>query len=240
MFMKENAQKKAFNNSGNNQESKEAASSWEAPKTVCDLVGALTNWADVYASLWPLDPSPRVMMRVLVHYEFGAGLGGSEKERVKALEEFCDLVLRENARRAILQEVPLSFQQEKERWRDLMEQKRGQFGAGGRGQGGGAASGQQTGTFGRRQQQSGGATNAAGPGAQAGSTGRSVAISRSAQLTFQGDKVCFLFNGPKGCARAPKGSGCDDGRGGCFAHVCNFEVSQGRFCLARHARTGNH
>jgi hypothetical protein len=169
----------------------------------------------------------------MAHYKLGATLGGNEKEKCKALEDFCDLILRENARRAILQEVPLSFQQAKERWRDMMEQRRGHTGGGFRG--GQSAGAGQTRAQGRAKQQSG----AAG-GAGAAQSGKAGAMARSAQLMFQGEKVCFLFNGPKGCNRAKSSSGCDDGKGGSFAHVCNFEFSVGRFCLAKHARHGNH
>jgi hypothetical protein len=237
MFLKENANKKAFNNSANNQESKEAASSWEAPKSICDVVAALNNMAEVYACLWPLDPTPRVLLRVLVHYELGAVLGGNEREKCKAMEEFCDAVMRENARRAILQEVPLSFQQSKERWRDMMEQRRG-YSGGGRGRGQGVAGGGQAAGAGRGRQQAG--AGAAAAQNQPAQVGKQAAMARSAQLTFQGEKVCFLFNGPRGCSRTQKGSGCDDGKGGTFVHVCNYEFSQGKFCLAKHQRHGNH
>jgi hypothetical protein len=55
-----------------------------------------------------------------------------------------------------------------------------------------------------------------------------------------GEKVCFMFNSQKGCNRVQRGgTGCDDGKGGMFAHVCNYEASQGKFCLARHPRHGN-
>jgi hypothetical protein len=188
---------------------------------------------DVFACLWPLEPSPRVLLRVMAHYELGVTLGGNEREKCKVLEDFCDLILRENARRAILQEVPLSFQQAKDRWRDMMEQRRSNSGAGFKGgQSGGAG---QAGAQGRAKQQ----TGAAG-GSGAAQSGKAGAMARSAQLMFQGEKVCFLFNGPKGCNRAKNSSGCNDGRGGTFAHVCNFEFSVGRFCLAKHARHGNH
>ena len=44
---------------------------------------ALCNFGDVYRCLWPQDNTPRRLSRVLVHFEYGARLGGSEKERSK-------------------------------------------------------------------------------------------------------------------------------------------------------------
>ena len=54
--------------------------------------------------------------------------------------------------------------------------------------------------------------------------------------------VCFDFNKPGGCTRRPaKGCGCDDGRGGVFAHACNyFSTTRNMYCLAVHSRVGNH
>jgi hypothetical protein len=226
MFMKSNANKKSFHNSSNNSESKEPASSWDFTKASVDIISAINNYADVYACLWPLDPTPRVLLRAL-------------------LEDFCDTVLRENARKAILQDLPLSYQQAKERWRDLTELRRA-------GHGGAAepsrqaAQGTRTPTTG--QQAAGGFTSTAGTGGarQRGfgtgaPVGRSGIVARSGVIKFQNDLVCFHYNNAgRGCSRTPKGAGCDDGRGGCYAHVCNFETSPGQYCFARHARHANH
>ena len=43
------------------------------------------------------------------------------------------------------------------------------------------------------------------------------------------------------CSRKPGVVGCEDGRGGQFAHVCNFlDPGSNKFCLAKHSRVGNH
>jgi hypothetical protein len=138
MFSKDNANKKSFHNNANNNENKEPASSWECPKAVVDVVAALNNFADVYACLWPQDPTPRVLLRVLTHYQFAAAISGGEKDKCRMMEEFCDVVMRENARKAIVQDLPLSFQQAKERWRDIAEQRKAApyQGGGGGGEGG--------------------------------------------------------------------------------------------------------
>jgi hypothetical protein len=250
MFLKDNANKKSFQNSGGN-ESRELASNWECTKGLVDVVSALNNFADVYACLWPQDPTPRVLLRVLTHYQFGSSVAGGERDRCKLMEEFCDVVLRENARRAIVQETPLSFQQAKERWRDLAEQRRAaphwQSGAGEP-----AKTGGQQGKRGPASA-GGGSNAAAGSGVTSGvgrrsavqysqaPSGKSGIVARNAVVKYNGDLICFHFNNPgRGCGRAPRGAGCDDGRGGTYAHVCNFETSPGVYCFQKHARHANH
>ena len=44
---------------------------------------ALCAFTEVYASLWPLDPTPRLLMRLFVEYEYGAAYRDSEKERCR-------------------------------------------------------------------------------------------------------------------------------------------------------------
>jgi hypothetical protein len=62
MFMRENVNRKGFTNAGGGDQ-REPAASWEGPKSVLDLQAALGNMADVFAALWPLDPTPRVLHR---------------------------------------------------------------------------------------------------------------------------------------------------------------------------------
>ena len=94
MFSKGNFSKKGFSSGA---DAKEPASDWEAPKSLLAVQEALCNFGDVYRCLWPQDNTPRRLSRVLVHFEYGARLGGSEKERSKLLENFCDKVMRETA-----------------------------------------------------------------------------------------------------------------------------------------------
>jgi hypothetical protein len=242
MFLKENVNRKGFSGSSG-AENKEPAASWEYPRGVLDIQAALANMAEIFAALWPLDPTPRVLNRLLITYEYGASLSLSEKERCRLLEEFCDAVLRENARRAVTVGTPLSFQQARERWRDLAElRKNGQYrppqnykqeqqkqsnqfnqggGAGGRGAAGPG--------------RTGGAGVASRPAAAGAGLGRGAAVK------FNGDLVCYHYNNVgRGCTRPAKGPGCDNGRGGVYAHVCNFEFGNGLHCLARHPRHANH
>ena len=88
MFSKTNFSKKGFSTG---TETKEPASDWEAPKAVLCIQEALRNFSDIYRKLWPLDNTPGRLERVLIHYDFGARLGGELRERCKLMEDFCTL-----------------------------------------------------------------------------------------------------------------------------------------------------
>ena len=207
-------------------------------QALLDIQEALLNMADVMADLWPEDDTPRILFRVLVHYNYGAAIKGTEAERCRFISDFCDCVLRDNACRALVTDPPLSFRRVKERWADMAERctantavaatsfnnnHQGQQNSSNRGRGGGRGGG-------------GGAAGAARAG---NSTKGRVA---RYFVGGTGYAVCFDYNKAGGCTRrTAKGCGCDDGRGGVFAHACNyFDTSTGKWCLALHGRDGNH
>jgi len=238
MFLPANRAQKSFNAS----ENKEETAGWESAKAVQDVREALLNMADIMAELWPYDNSARVLQRVLHNYNYGAALGGNEADKVKMLVEFCDTVLRENACRAVEQETPLSYREAKERWSDISErlaampanpqqQHHQQQGA-------------QANSFrgGRGGPQKGPGRGMAAQAAPSGFRGGAAARGRGARFQ-QGNNsfpVCFNYNRGN-CGRPPKGCGCDDGRGGQFAHVCNhYDTVNNKFCMLLHPRVGNH
>ena len=228
MFFSGNRTQKTL---GSGEGNKEAAQDWETPKAVLDIQEAVANLADVLAELWPADNSARIINRVMVLYNFGAAIKGSEQERCRMLTEFVDVVLRENASRAVVKDVPLSFRQVKERWGDVVE-KLVLSGSGG-------SQGGKSSQLDGRKSRGGGAQ---GGGGQA--KGGVQVKARVARL-FQGGSsygVCFDYNRGGGvCNRKPGVVGCEDGRGGQFAHVCNFlDPGSNKFCLAKHSRVGNH
>ena len=153
------------------------------------------------------------------------------------IEEFVDEVLRESANRANRGKEPLSYRQLRERWRDMADKKRttAQVHAPQKQQSnttGAAASGSTGGNAG---------VSAARGGKAGGRGGRAGTQFRGTAAKFGGNAVCYLFNSRKaGCPRTVKPGGCDDGRGGIYAHVCNFEATPGNHCLAAHPRHANH
>lgn len=242
MFLPANRTQKSFSTS----DKKEETADWEGPKGAQDVREALLNMADVLAELWPYDNTARILQRVLHNVNYGAALKCSDQEKVKHLVEFVDGVLRENACRAVEQETNLSFRQAKERWADITErvgtqpsqdghhQDNSSHGSNPNRSGRGGYSGR------GRNNQGTGITSASGGGGAfrggAASRGRAARLQQG-QLSYA---VCFNFNRGN-CGRQQKGVGCDDGRGGMFAHVCNhYDMASGKYCLQAHSRVGNH
>ena len=228
MFAKGNFTKKGFAASS---ESKEPAADWEQPRAVLAVQEALCNLGDVYHKLWPLDNTPRRLWRVMVRYNYAAKWGSSEKERCALLEEFCDRILRENSSRAARDKEPLSYRQAKERWKDCMEEC-----------GGGEASAQYKKDDGRKEERkqwkNGGGSK---PQGTVFDGNRKVVDGDNKTTRFQGNLVCFHFNNRNtGCTRKPEGDGCENGRGGVYAHVCNFQLPGGKFCFGKHKRHEKH
>ena len=192
--------------------------------------------ADVMADLWPEDNTPRIIQRVLVHYNYGAAMKGSEADRCRFILDYCDSLLRDNACRALVMDPPLSFRRAKEKWADMAERcPAGNTTSAGFNSSG---SGQQN------QAGKGRANNKTGSAAGSGNRAGNSIKGRVARYFVGGTgfAVCFDYNKATGCTRRPaKGCGCDDGRGGVFAHACNFlDTSTGKWCLALHSRDGNH
>ena len=52
-------------------------------RAILEIQHALCVFTEVYASLWPLDPTPRLITRLFIEYEFGAAYRDSEKERCR-------------------------------------------------------------------------------------------------------------------------------------------------------------
>jgi hypothetical protein len=232
MFLKDNVAKKSFSNGGNSNN--DVASGWERPRSIMELHSAMANFADIMAALWPQDPTPRIINRVLILYEYGAKYESNERERCRLIEEFCDTVMRENACMAVTRTPPLLAQQAKERWRDLVELRRcGSSSSSSRRPDLASGSG---GRADRRQGKGG-----SGPPAGGGQFAKCGVLARSTTVQYGGNLVCYHFNNAgRGCGRQLKGVGCDNGRGGVYAHVCNHEFPGGKFCFAKHPRHPNH
>ena len=52
---------------------------WEAPRGILEVMEALLNFGAVQDALWPMDPTPAILSRVLLTYNYGAGYGDEEK-----------------------------------------------------------------------------------------------------------------------------------------------------------------
>jgi hypothetical protein len=56
---------------------------WDTPGKMMEIKEALINHANVMFSLWPQDPTPWTLQRVLNFYNYGAQASDDEKIRVR-------------------------------------------------------------------------------------------------------------------------------------------------------------
>ena len=228
MFASSNFGKRSFAAT----DSKTIGEDWDSPGRIMEIQDALKNYWAVWFYLWNFDPSPLVLLTVLIDNNYGSQLGEDEKGRVKFLTEFIDTFFRENARRAVTRDPPLSTREAKERWTEAAG-KRAAFYPG--------AYQYNRDRNDARQKTGRGGNNSRGRGAKSTVPTRGGAAFKGKGAKYQGHNVCYLFNKPAGCTRVPKGVGCDNGAGGEFAHVCNMETGKDTYCLGAHARhTGKH
>jgi hypothetical protein len=150
--------------------------------------------------------------------------------------DFIDVFFWKNAKRAMARDPPLTVREAKERWTEMLD-RRAAFHrkAGGKQEGGQGGSGWRDGN-----------RHDGGRGRGGGRRGGGTSFPRSGNSTktkgsrYNGEPVCYHFNKAGGCTRTAKGSGCDSGSGVVYAHVCNHEISPGKYCLDKHPKAGNH
>lgn len=224
MFHKRNYNKR---NSG----TEELGDGWENPAELDPVKDAVQNFAAVYHELWPRDPAPIVIQRVLTMHRYGAGIEGKEGLKAKVVCDFFDAVMLANAGRAARQETGVAAKEAKEIWAETLEKydvaagySRNKKPSGGGGGNGGGENSNSNGKFSWK-----------GKGAPGRDSGTAVRV----QCRYNGKLVCYLYNHRSGCNRTKKGDGCEDARGGEFAHVCNNQ-EKGKYCYGAHCRETTH
>jgi hypothetical protein len=56
---------------------------WDAPGKMMEVKEALINHGDVMFLLWPLDPTPRILQRVLNFVNYGSYVSGDDTAKTK-------------------------------------------------------------------------------------------------------------------------------------------------------------
>ena len=139
--------------------------------------------------------------------------------------------MRENSGRAVREKAPLNFRQAKDRWRDCVEESGLREGPDRRAEDNRREDG------GKAAKTSSGKSGSGGGNGYRGPSG----TDDSKTARYHGNLVCFHYNNRNMiCSRKPAGDGCDNGRGGIFAHVCNFQLAAGKLCFGKHKRHEQH
>ncbi|MEI6399870.1 MAG: hypothetical protein WCO71_13965, partial [Pseudomonadota bacterium] len=138
---------------------------------VWKLKDGVLNYLNVMHKIWPTDPAAQIIFRVLDEARWGAVAGEDKKLRANLVRKFFNDCAEENAGRAVIKNLCLSFLEAKAKWLRLVEREFPQFSAmSSAGRVGGGVKG---GAFGKKFGRGGGG---AGIG---GSSGGTTAASRA-------------------------------------------------------------
>lgn len=56
---------------------------WEAPARILEIQEAISNYMAVWHALWPIDPSPLVIHKLMINVNYGAHGAEDEKGRAR-------------------------------------------------------------------------------------------------------------------------------------------------------------
>jgi len=199
------------------------------------------NYINIMHKLWPTDPAAQIIYRVLEEYRWGMIAGDDKKLRANMVRRFFNEATEENAGRAVIRGLCLTFEEGRAKWLRMVEREFPQTA--------GMSSGARTGTAGGRSSGQSGKKPGAGAGAStygnAGGGGGGGGPHNSAAKTgggaggggarasgqtfttpiprFNGLSLCWSFN-KGGCTRpALTATTCKEhNSASIFAHVCNY------------------
>jgi hypothetical protein len=198
------------------------------------LQQGLLTYAAIMHSIWPLDYTPHVILRIMAECKWGEAAGGDRKSQMELVKKFFNDAARENSGRAVRGEPPLDYSQCRARWAKALESVYPQLavlskpvtsGAGG-GTGGNAG-----GSNGNKTGRSGGAARATTGGV------------RGPAAKINGLDVCYAYNQAGGCTGRDKQGplACKAKNGVVYAHYCNWwDEKAGKHCLKQHPRVGSN
>lgn len=92
---------------------------WEEPATLSQVQDAVLNFQAVLYSLWPMDPTAIIILKVLNKYRW-ISAGDNLNDKVKAASTFFNAVMRDNAGRAVRGELVMSFDEQERLLKDVL------------------------------------------------------------------------------------------------------------------------
>ena len=92
---------------------------WEDPSNLSQCQDAMLNFQAVQQQLWPMDPTPTILLKVLTKYKWIQN-GDSLKDKVAAATAFFNALMRENAGRAVRGETVMSFTEQELLMKDTL------------------------------------------------------------------------------------------------------------------------
>jgi hypothetical protein len=85
------------------------------------LQQGLLTYAAIMHSIWPLDYTPHVLLRIMAECKWGEAAGGDRKSQMELVKRFFNDAAKENSGRAVRGEPPLDYPQCRARWAKALE-----------------------------------------------------------------------------------------------------------------------
>ena len=211
---------------------------WVNFESLQGIQEALVNYQAVSHYMWPNDPTPTSLWRILITYNWASSLR-NPKLQEKIICEYFKKVTKKNAGRAVRRDAPYDYVKHEEVFRRVCRDHKVNpddilFGVVHQTAGQKKAQQPQA----KAQKAQGGAGKGAG-----GKGGASKAADKRAWPTFEGHGVCFGFNAveeAKKCTNAAHERGCKgkDKKGAdkIYAHVCSNWLEGKGYCLGSHMK----
>ena len=199
---------------------------WENPTTIAQVSDTLLNYTTALFQLWPYDPTGLILMRVINKFNF-ASAAPTVSERVSVITAFFNLVLRENATRAVRKDLILDFDEQVDCFKNIL-----------------SASGYSSAvpsTYRIPKSDSDQFKAKFTPLPSRNASNFNLPKPKANVVLHNGVPICFNYN--TGSCRNPSSTvGCRDSKvGKDYAHVCNKWIqAKNSHCFQRHSRFNSH
>ena len=84
---------------------------WEAVSSIAQVKEAVMNFGASMYFLWPADPTPLIVLRLMTKYNWASAAGDDAKVRVAIIKDYFNSALQQNADRAMNEELILSYEE---------------------------------------------------------------------------------------------------------------------------------
>ena len=214
------------------QISTEIDDQWESVSSFSAAKEAFYNYGTVMHFLWPYDPSPLLMLRLMHRYNWISASGDYAEFRTGLIEAFFNACLQQNANRCANGETILSYKEMEDILRNQLrsnhvpvdppvtEKKRAKSGKSAQQ----TNSGQRQGSYGQKPQNSG---------------------TRNEYKTADGKLTCFRYNSVSGLTCTNKIADaayplCENASGAKYAHRCSAPAASGSGICGKAHRRKDH
>ena len=93
---------------------------WDCPASLKSVQEAYNNFELLMWLLWPQDPTPHIMGRLMLRYKWLASATNDMNKRITVLTNFFNACLEDNASRAVNDETVMSYAEQEALLKDVM------------------------------------------------------------------------------------------------------------------------